>query len=178
MLSLLFSASPPQKSDVSDMLLPSLKKLLAVCRKHQKTKRDSLKEQHEKEAGKKEEKAEGKDEETSDEEEDEETDDNDDDDGARAPPNKRRRGEDGETVASESAESTSACQSSEKDADEKEKEKEESSSGESSKLGPRRGNGGSAKAQTSREFIPKSHPTRWIDTLAKVVESTISKVPK
>ena len=42
-MSLLFSVRPPQKSDVSPLLHPSLEDLLAVCRRYQAKKSDGVK---------------------------------------------------------------------------------------------------------------------------------------
>lgn len=149
---------------------------MSVCRKHQKTKQDKLKQRHDEEAQKKpqEETQEGH-EETSEVKvkENKDSGDNDDDEGARAPPNKRRRGNDGPT-ASECGESSTEKPSS-KDIDDKSTEK--TGSGESSKAGHIALRKASQKTQTSRQFIQK-FPSDWIDTLAKVVESTITKVPK
>lgn len=42
-MSLLFTVSPPKKSDVSTLLLPSLESLLSICKKHQNRKQKRLK---------------------------------------------------------------------------------------------------------------------------------------
>ena len=42
-MSLLFSVHPPQKSDISHLLYPSLEELLAVCRRYQARKQEGLK---------------------------------------------------------------------------------------------------------------------------------------
>lgn len=176
MLSLLFTASAPQKADVSEMLVPSLQRLLGICRRHQKTKQDRLNElkdaekKHEsKEVGNKSEK-EGSKIETQSEKPSA------DDETTRAPPNKRRRGED-VTTSSETGE----C-STEKPSAVEEKgtgSREDNSTGESSK-----GNQSRKAAQTigsksklSGQLIRKIH-SDWVDSLAKIIESVMTKVPK
>ena len=171
MLSLLFTASAPQKADISEMLVPSLKRLLGVCRKHQKTKQDKQNE------NKDEEKMDGtkidenkSENESSNNERGKGNNDNDkhsgDDDTTRPPPSKRRRSEDVAT-SSETGES-STCSTQGEDS------KDLQETGESSK-GRKVVQG--TKTKLSGQLIRKIH-SDWVDSLAKIIESVMSKVPK
>ncbi|CAB3983712.1 Ubiquitin carboxyl-terminal hydrolase 34 [Paramuricea clavata] len=167
-LSLLFTASAPQKADVSEMLVPSLKRLLGVCRRHQKTKQDKRNEQKdaEKTEGtkvdeKKSEKDGSNNENYKDEGEKNEKHSGD-DDSSRPPPSKRRRSEDVATSSETGEPSMCPAQSEEK--------KEET--GESSK-----GRRIVQATKASGQLIRKIH-SDWVDSLAKIIESVMSKVPK
>ena len=162
-LSLLFSASPPQKADVSEMLLPSLKKLLSVCRKHQKLKQEKLKEQQQES-----EKKEDDTEEEMDEQGNVDEAPKADDDG-RAPPNKRRRGDE------EAAASVGGETSQEKTSDEKTEKAEQ---GESSKITGHRKTGSKPLAMPASGAFAQRFPSDWVDTLAKIIDPIITKVPK
>lgn len=176
-MSLLFSVRPPQKSDVSALLHPSLGELLVVCRKYQTKKLESKSrpptesEQHppdqhqekeEKEKNKdkekdKDEKEKGKETEKS------STAKADGDDG---PLKKRRRTLDGEEQgAAKAATSPSDKPGTSKDessATAKKEKAQESSQKQSQKTG---------------SIWGARPPTDWVDSLVKAIQSTITKVP-
>lgn len=173
MLSLLFTASPPQKSDVSEMLVPSLKRLLGVCRKYQKAKQDKAKELKDgvkTEEMKVDESKGDKEVRTSETSKDEGNKESDrhsaDDDRTRPPPSKRRRSE--ETATSFESAVPSVCPS------QGEEKKSTQETGECSK-GRRVAQG--TKTKLSGQLIRKIH-SDYVDMLAKIIESVMSKVPK
>ena len=168
MLSLLFTASAPQKADVSEMLVPSLKRLLGVCRKHQKTKQDKRNEQRDAEktegtkVDEKKSEKEGSNNESYKDEGEKNEKHSGDDDSSRPPPSKRRRSEDVATSSETGEPSMCPAQGEEK--------KEET--GESSK-----GRRIVQATKASGQLIRKIH-SDWVDSLAKIIESVMSKVPK
>lgn len=173
MLSLLFTATAPQKADVSKMLVPSLKRLLDLCRKHQKMKQEKQKDDRKTEGTQK--KNENKREETkvagsvrSDNKNSSgsEKQSSGHDETAGAPPTKRRRGEDVPT--SSDAPEASACPPEESE------NKAETSTGESSKANQSRK---ATKTKLSGQLIRKAH-TDWVGLLAKIIESVMSKTPQ
>lgn len=171
-LSLLFTANAPQKADVSEMLVPSLKRLLGVCRKHQKAKQSKLNEQKDGEKTentKADENKSVKDESKKDKDEgnnESEKRSGDDD----HPPTKRRRGE--SVATSSEVEEASTCATKEEES----KEQQGTSTGESSK-GKKVAQTVGTKAKCSGQLIRKKH-SDWVDSLAKIIESVMSKVPK
>lgn len=172
MLSLLFTASAPQKADVSEMLVPSLKRLLGVCRKHQKAKQSKINEQKD---GEKTENAkvdesksvkdEGKKEKDEGNNESEKRSGDDD-----HPPSKRRRSENAAT--SSETEEAGTCASKEEET----KDQQGTSSGECSK-GKKAAQTVGIKGKCSGQLIRKKH-SDWVDSLAKIIESVMGKVPK
>jgi nitric oxide reductase activation protein len=148
------------------MLVPSLKRLLNVCRRHQKTKQEKLNEH--KDGGKVEKTKvdENKSEkEGSNNEKCKEKSSND-DDTTRPPPSKRRRSED--VATSSEAGELSTCPAQGEDG------KDPQETGESSKA---RKVVQGTKTKLSGQLIRKIH-SDWVDSLVKISESVMSKAPK
>lgn len=168
-MSLLFSVRPPQKSDVSALLHPSLGELLVVCRKYQakklesKSRPPSESEQHPPEQHQdKEEKEKNKDKEEKEKEEPSATK----TDGEDGPVKKRRKTlEDDEQSTAKAATSPSDKPGTSKDescATAKKEKAQESSQ---------------KQAQKTGSIWGARPPTDWVDSLVKAIQSTITKVP-
>ena len=151
-MSLLFSVRPPQKSDVSPLLHPSLEDLLAVCRRYQEKKSDSVKvarsasesEQQEENEESKGNKVEGDVE----------------------PVKKRRRTLEGEEQI--------GCKEESAPDDTPGTSKDESTS-----AGKKDKTLDSSQKQTQKtaSIWGSKPPVDWIDSLAKAIQSAITKVP-
>lgn len=151
-MSLLFSVQPPQKSDVSALLHPSLDDLLAVCRRYQVKKSDVVKatrsasesEQQQEKEDSKSKKTEGNDE----------------------PVRKRRRTLEGEEPASSKVESsTPDTPGTSKDP--------ESTPGK----GEKSPDSSQKQSQKTASIWGSRPPTDWVDSLVKAIQSAITKVP-
>ena len=156
-MSLLFSVRPPQKSDVSALLHPSLGELLVVCRKYQAKKLESRSrppsesEQHPPDQHQEKEKEESSAAKT---------------DGDEGPMKKRRRTLEGEEqVAGKTATSPS--------------DKPGTSKDESTATAKKDKSPDSSQKQTQKtgSIWGARPPTDWVDSLVKAIQSTITKVP-
>ena len=156
-MSLLFSVRPPQKSDVSALLHPSLGELLVVCRKYQAKKLESRSrppsesEQHpaDQNQGKDEEECLAK-----------KT------DGHGGPVKKRRRTVEGEEQAAAKTD-TSPSDKPGTSKDEGPSTVKKDKVPENSQKQP----------QKTGSIWGARPPTDWVDSLVKAIQSTITKVP-
>ena len=172
-MSLLFSVRPPQKSDVSALLHPSLGELLVVCYKYQakklqsKSRPPSESEQHPPDQHhEKEEKQKNKDKEKDKEEEDKEEPSATKTDGDDGPVKKRRKTLEGdEQSTAKAATSPSDKPGTSKDESNATAKKEKAQ--ESSQK----------QAQKTGTIWGARPPTDWVDSLVKAIQSTITKVP-
>lgn len=146
-LSLLFTANAPQKDDVSDLLLPCLSKLLAVCKKHQKVKQERQSDLSE--GGK------------SDNEKNRAQ--ADEDATLRPPPCKRQRSEE-RKLSPETGESSSSNSKENEEKIEMTKE--------------RKNNLPCASKTKALGQLFKRANLDWMDTLAKIIESMMNKLPQ
>ena len=151
-MSLMFSMVPPQKSEVSNLLLPSLQELLAVCKRYQKFKQERLKtRRNSAELQEKDEKSQSK---LAAE-------------GDQGPVKKRRR--------TDSPDAREQLKMEDCDASEKPGPSGESSCGtrpeETQEASPPR-------QQSTHILLGPRTPPDWVDTLAKTIQSAISKVPQ
>lgn len=166
-MSLLFSVRPPQKSDVSALLHPSLGELLVVCRKYQAKKLESKSrppsESEQQPPDQHQEKEKEKNEDKDKEKGESSTAKTDGDDG---PVKKRRRTLEGEEqAAAKAATSPSDKPGTSKDestATAKKEKAQESSQKQSQKTG---------------SIWGARPPIDWVDSLVKAIQSTITKVP-
>lgn len=171
-MSLLFSVRPPQKSDVSALLHPSLGELLVVCRKYQtkklegKSRSSSESEQHPDQHQGKKEKEEHKDKEKDKEEKEKEESSTAKTDGDEGPVKKRRRtlegAEQGAAKGETSASDKPGTSKDESTPTAKKEKAQESSQKQSQKTG---------------SIWGARPPTDWVDSLVKAIQSTITKVP-
>ena len=174
-MSLLFSVRPPQKSDVSALLHPSLGELLVVCRKYQakklesKSRSPSESEQHppdqhqekeEKEKNKNKEKDEDKEEKEKEESSATKT------DGDDGPVKKRRKTLEGDDQSTAKAATSPS--------DKPGTSKDESSATAKKEKAPESSQKHSQKTGAIWGARP---PTDWVDSLVKAIQSTITKVP-
>ena len=174
-MSLLFSVRPPQKSDVSALLHPSLGELLVVCRKYQakklesKSRPPSVSEQHPPDQHQEKEKKEkDKDKEKDKEEKEKEKEEpsatkTDGDDG---PVKKRRKtleGDEQSTAKAATSPSDKPGTSKDESSATAKKEKTQESS--------------QKQAQKTGAIWGARPPTDWVDSLVKAIQSTITKVP-
>ena len=151
-MSLLFSVRPPQKSDVSPLLHPSLEDLLAVCRRYQTKKSDGGKvSRSSSESDQQQEKEESKAKRAG---------------GDDEPVKKRRRTLEGEEEKSSQAESVEAGTPG-------------TSKGESNPGGKKDRTQETSQKQSPKTALiwGSRPPVDWVDSLVKAIQSTITKVP-
>lgn len=151
-MSLMFSVSSPKKSDISNLLLPSLEDLLSICKKHQNRKQKRLKARQS----------------SLEEPPREDTSDDNTAESADAPQKKKRRkthdsddeggkpGKPEKPVPSEIA----------------------GTSGESSKPAKHEGNSEPPQRPKLHPLLGSRPALDWVDHLAKAVQTAIAKVPK
>ncbi|KAL9953976.1 hypothetical protein ACROYT_G041461 [Oculina patagonica] len=157
-MSLLFSVRPPQKSDVSALLHPSLGELLVVCRKYQTKKQESRSrppsesEQHPPDHTQEKEKEESSATKTG---------------GDEGPVKKRRRTVEGEEQAAGAKTATSPS-------DKPGTSKDESTAAAKKDKAPE---SSQKQSQKTGSIWGARPPTDWVDSLVKAIQSTITKVP-
>ena len=172
-MSLLFSVRPPQKSDVSALLHPSLGELLVVCRKYQAKKLESKSrspseseqhppDQHQEKEEKEKNKNKDKDKEEKEKEESSATK----TDGDDGPVKKRRKTLEGDEQSTAKA-ATSLS-------DKPGTSKDESSATAKKEKAPESSQKHSQKTGAIWGARP---PADWVDSLVKAIQSTITKVP-
>ena len=146
---MLFSVSPPDKGEISNLLQPSLVALLSVCKAHQKSKQEKhfRKNSNESEPKK------------SDEQKHSSTEDEDE------PVKKKKRTKSEEINSPKSDHSSSPGPS---DKSNMQENSEEGAKASSQKV----------PSKTQQLLLRQRPPLDCVDTLAKALESAISKVPK
>lgn len=155
-MSLLFSVRPPQKSDVSPLLQPSLNDLLAVCHQYQAKKSDSVKATRSSasESESQQENEESKDKKT------EKT------GGDEEPVKKRRRTLEGEEQTSSKGDSSppdTPGTSKDEGTDGRKKDKAQDNC--------------QKQSQKTGSIWGSRPPTDWVDSLVKAIQGAITKVP-
>lgn len=145
-MTLLFTMVPPQRSEVSDLLLPSLEELQVVCKRYQKRKQERVNARKTS--------AEQKDDKDSSAKSTPE--------GDQGPVKKRRR-----TVSQDESEPSKT-------------EEKPGPSGETScATKPCKVRGASPPIQESTYgLLAPRTPPDWVDTLAKTIQSAVTKVPQ